>query len=99
MDHRLALDVDARGAATVADEITAAGCKAVAVTADMSREADGQAPVARAPEAVGRVDVFCSNARIIVGGRGGGGWWRAGGRARGGSGARWGRAPGAGTVH
>jgi NAD(P)-dependent dehydrogenase (short-subunit alcohol dehydrogenase family) len=61
-------DVDARGAAAVADEITSAGNKAVAVTADMSREADVRALVARADETFGRIDVFCSNAGIIVAG-------------------------------
>jgi NAD(P)-dependent dehydrogenase (short-subunit alcohol dehydrogenase family) len=61
-------DVDAQGAAAVADEITSAGTKAVAVTADMSSEADVRALVARADEAFGRIDVFCSNAGIIVAG-------------------------------
>lgn len=61
-------DVDAQGAAAVAAEITSAGNKALAVTADMSREAEVQALVARAEEAFGRIDVFCSNAGIIVAG-------------------------------
>jgi len=61
-------DVDANGAAAVAEEIDSRGQKAIAVPADVSREADVQALAARAEQAFGRIDVFCSNAGIIVAG-------------------------------
>jgi NAD(P)-dependent dehydrogenase (short-subunit alcohol dehydrogenase family) len=61
-------DVDALGATAVADEIRSRGGQALAVPADMSREADVQALAARALAAFGRIDVFCSNAGIIVAG-------------------------------
>jgi NAD(P)-dependent dehydrogenase (short-subunit alcohol dehydrogenase family) len=61
-------DVDALGATAVADEIGSRGGQALAVPADMSREADVQALAARALEDFGRIDVFCSNAGIIVAG-------------------------------
>src|SRR5262249_35426898 len=46
----------------------AGGGGAVAATADMSREDDVQALASRAQETFGRIDVFCSNAGIIVAG-------------------------------
>jgi NAD(P)-dependent dehydrogenase (short-subunit alcohol dehydrogenase family) len=61
-------DVDATGAAKVADEIAGAGHRAVAVPADVSREADVQALVTRTEDAFGPVDLFFSNAGIIVAG-------------------------------
>jgi NAD(P)-dependent dehydrogenase (short-subunit alcohol dehydrogenase family) len=61
-------DVDAGGAAKVAAEIEAAGGRALAVAADMSKEDDVRALVARAEEAFGPIDLFCSNAGIIVDG-------------------------------
>jgi NAD(P)-dependent dehydrogenase (short-subunit alcohol dehydrogenase family) len=61
-------DVDAGGAAEVAAEIEAGGQQALAVTADMAREADAEALVARAEEAFGPIGLFCSNAGIIVDG-------------------------------
>ena len=61
-------DVDGQGAAAVAEEIGSRGKQAVAVAADVSREDDVQALAARAHEAFGRIDVFCSNAGIIVAG-------------------------------
>src|SRR5215472_8030332 len=61
-------DVDGHGAAAVAEEIGSRGRQAVAVTADMSREDDVQALASRAQETFGRIDVFCSNAGIIVAG-------------------------------
>jgi len=61
-------DVDGDGAAAVADEIRSRGRRAVAVAVDAAREADVQALAARAHEAFGRIDVFCSNAGIIVAG-------------------------------
>jgi len=61
-------DVDAGGAAEVAAAIEAGGQRALAVTADMAREADAEALVTRAEEAFGPVSLFCSNAGIIVDG-------------------------------
>jgi NAD(P)-dependent dehydrogenase (short-subunit alcohol dehydrogenase family) len=61
-------DVDGGGAAEVAAAIEAGGHRALAVTADMAREADAEALVARAEEAFGPIGLFCSNAGIIVDG-------------------------------
>ena len=61
-------DIDAEGAARVAAEIEAAGHRAIAVGADVSKEKDVQALVASAEEAFGQVDLFFSNAGIIVAG-------------------------------
>jgi NAD(P)-dependent dehydrogenase (short-subunit alcohol dehydrogenase family) len=61
-------DIDGAGAGKVATEIEAAGRPALAVPTDVSREADVQALVARTEEAFGPVDLFVSNAGIIVGG-------------------------------
>jgi NAD(P)-dependent dehydrogenase (short-subunit alcohol dehydrogenase family) len=61
-------DIDGRGAAKVAAEIEATGHRALAVTTDMSRESDVQALVAAAEAAYGPVDLFFSNAGIIVAG-------------------------------
>ena len=56
-------DIDGRGAAALAHEIgaTSVGC-------DVSREADVIRLVRHVEEAHGRIDVFCSNAGIAVGG-------------------------------
>jgi NAD(P)-dependent dehydrogenase (short-subunit alcohol dehydrogenase family) len=61
-------DIDGAGAAKVAAEIEAAGHRALAVAADVSREADVQSLVAQAEAAFGPVDLFFSNAGIIVAG-------------------------------
>ena len=61
-------DTDAVGAQAVAREITSGGGTALAVPCDVSREADVRALTARAEEAFTRIDVFCSNAGIIVAG-------------------------------
>ena len=61
-------DLDGEGAAAVAAQIGAAGHRALAVTADMAREADVRDLVAAAEAAFGPVDLFFSNAGIIVGG-------------------------------
>ena len=52
----------------MAADIEAAGHRALAVPADVSKEADVQALVARTEEAFGQVDLFFSNAGIIVAG-------------------------------
>ncbi len=61
-------DIDADGAAKVAADIEAAGHQSLAVPADVSKESDIQALVARTEEAFGQVDQFFSNAGIIVAG-------------------------------
>ena len=61
-------DADGPGAARVAAEITGRGHQALAVTADVASEADIQALAARAERIFGRIDLFCSNAGIIVAG-------------------------------
>ena len=61
-------DVDAAGAATVAAEIQAAGHSALAVPTDVSSEAAVQALVAATESAFGPVDLYVSNAGIIVAG-------------------------------
>ena len=61
-------DVDAGGAAQTAADIEAGGHRALAVTADMSKEDDVRALVARTEEAFGPVDLFCSNAGIATAG-------------------------------
>ncbi len=61
-------DIDSAGAAKVAAEIEAAGHQALAVTADMSRESEVQALVTGAEVAFGPVDIFFSNAGILVAG-------------------------------
>ena len=61
-------DVDAPGAADVAAQVISRGGRALAVRADLTREGDVRALVSQAIEAYGRIDVFCSNAGIIVAG-------------------------------
>jgi NAD(P)-dependent dehydrogenase (short-subunit alcohol dehydrogenase family) len=61
-------DVDAGGAAEVSAAIEASGHRALAVTADVTVPAEVDALVARAEAAFGRIDLFCSNAGVIVDG-------------------------------
>ena len=61
-------DTDGPGAAKVAAEISGRGRAAQAVTADVSSEPAVQALVARAEQEFGRIDLFFSNAGIIVAG-------------------------------
>ena len=61
-------DIDGEGAAKVASGLVADGHRAIAVTADVSNEADIQALVARTEDAFGPIDLFFSNAGIIVAG-------------------------------
>lgn len=56
-------DIDGRAAAATADEIGAAS-----VGCDVSREADVQRLVEHVMAKHGRIDIFCSNAGIAVGG-------------------------------
>ena len=59
------VDVDADGAAAVADEVIGAGGKAIALKADVSSEGEVAAAVADAEEAFGRLDVVFNNAGIM----------------------------------
>ena len=59
-------DIDGPGAGLVADQINAAGGRAVAVQSDVSREADVEALVALAAADWGGVDLFCSNAGVMI---------------------------------
>jgi NAD(P)-dependent dehydrogenase (short-subunit alcohol dehydrogenase family) len=58
-------DIDESGAAAVADEF---GDRGRAVATDVGSEPDVVRLVATAEEEFGRIDLFCSNAGIIVGG-------------------------------
>ncbi|MGW5718169.1 SDR family oxidoreductase [Amycolatopsis sp. NPDC003865] len=60
-------DVDAAGAGRVADEITAAGGRAVALTADATSKKDLKTLVAAARAEFGEVDLFCANAGAAFG--------------------------------
>jgi NAD(P)-dependent dehydrogenase (short-subunit alcohol dehydrogenase family) len=59
-------DIDGGGAQSVAAAIASRGCPAMAVAADMEREAEVADLVERAEREFGRIDLFCSNAGIIV---------------------------------
>jgi NAD(P)-dependent dehydrogenase (short-subunit alcohol dehydrogenase family) len=61
-------DIDGAGAAAVAKQIEAAGRRALAMTTDVAREADVQALIAAAERDLGPVDLYFSNAGIIVAG-------------------------------
>jgi NAD(P)-dependent dehydrogenase (short-subunit alcohol dehydrogenase family) len=61
-------DVDAAGAEEVAAQVISRGGRALAVRADLTREGDVRGLVGQATDAFGRIDVFCSNAGIIVAG-------------------------------
>lgn len=56
-------DIDAEGARRVADEING-----IAVACDVSRQEDVEALVDRTENELGPIDVFCSNAGIMVSG-------------------------------
>jgi NAD(P)-dependent dehydrogenase (short-subunit alcohol dehydrogenase family) len=67
-DGVVVADIDGDGAQSVAAQIEAGGRRAIAVRADVSREADVQALVARTEDTFGPVSLFFSNAGIIVAG-------------------------------
>jgi len=57
-------DVNEAGAKTTVQKIEAAGGRAVAMTADVTRGADNQALVERAVAAWGRLDIYFANAGV-----------------------------------
>jgi NAD(P)-dependent dehydrogenase (short-subunit alcohol dehydrogenase family) len=61
-------DVDTPGAEDVAAQVISRGGRALAVRADLTREDDVRALVGQATDTFGRIDLFCSNAGIIVAG-------------------------------
>ena len=61
-------DADGEGAAQVAGQLSAAGLRAIAVTADLAGQAAARELIERAEREFGRIDLLCSNAGIIVGG-------------------------------
>lgn len=63
----VAADVNEAGARETADRIAAAGGRAIAVRADVSRGADCQAMVAEAERAFGALHVLFNNAGILLG--------------------------------
>ena len=58
-------DVTEPAARSVVDDVTAAGGKAIAVVADVSKEADAKAMVERALATYGRVDCLYNNAGVM----------------------------------
>ncbi|MBI3751153.1 MAG: glucose 1-dehydrogenase [Chloroflexi bacterium] len=58
-------DVTAQAAQSVVDEVTAAGGTAIAVVADVSKEADAKRMIDETIAAFGRVDVLYNNAGIM----------------------------------
>src|SRR5438094_10663529 len=59
-------DVNGGGAGEVAKELEAAGGRALAVRTDVSQESDVVELVRRTEEECGPIDLFCSNAGIVV---------------------------------
>jgi NAD(P)-dependent dehydrogenase (short-subunit alcohol dehydrogenase family) len=59
-------DLSAEGAQKVADEIAAAGGKAIAVQVDITETAAVEAMAARAREAFGGIDILVNNAALMV---------------------------------
>ena len=59
------VDVSAEAARSVADEVTAVGGQAIAVVADVSKEADAKRMVDETIAAYGRVDILYNNAGIM----------------------------------
>lgn len=61
----VASDIDAAGLESLASDLAAEGLTAVAVTGDVTRDADVRAMVGAALDAYGRLDVAVANAGII----------------------------------
>lgn len=58
------LDIDAEGAARVAEEINAAGGKALALTADLGERSQIEAAIVRTRETLGPVTIVVNNAAV-----------------------------------
>src|ERR1700720_954405 len=61
----VAADIDAAGLDSLTSDLAAEGLTAVAVTGDVTRDADVRAMVGAALDAYGRLDVAVANAGII----------------------------------
>ena len=59
-------DIDENGAEVVAESIRSGGADAIALKADVAREADIQGLADRAVAQSGQIDLFCSNAGVIA---------------------------------
>ncbi|MDM7956655.1 SDR family oxidoreductase [Blastomonas sp.] len=59
-------DINGDGAQSVADEITALGCKAIAVRVDITNRESTAAMAASATEAFGGIDILVNNAALMV---------------------------------
>ena len=62
----VAVDGDGDGAIAVADELAATGVRSIGLRADVSIEAEVVAAIDRTEEELGPIDLFCSNAGILV---------------------------------
>jgi NAD(P)-dependent dehydrogenase (short-subunit alcohol dehydrogenase family) len=62
----VAVDFDGPGAAAVADEVRAAGGSAEAMTANVAVDEEVASVVERTEREIGPIDLFCSNAGILV---------------------------------
>ena len=62
----VAVDYDGDGAIAVADELAATGVASLGLRADVSIEAEVVAAIDRTEEDFGPIDLFCSNAGILV---------------------------------
>ncbi len=62
----MAVDYDGGGATAVADEIAATGVASLGLRADVSIEADIVAAIDRTESTFGPIDLFCSNAGILI---------------------------------
>jgi len=62
----VAVDYDGDGAIAVADELAATGVRSIGLRADVSIEAEVVAAIDRTEEELGPIDLFCSNAGILV---------------------------------
>jgi NAD(P)-dependent dehydrogenase (short-subunit alcohol dehydrogenase family) len=62
----VAVDYDGDGAAAVAQELAATGVTSLGLQADVSIEADVVAAIDRTEAEIGPIDLFCSNAGILI---------------------------------
>jgi len=62
----VAVDYDGDGATAVADELSARGVASLGLQADVSIEADLVTAIDRTEDTFGPIDLFCSNAGILI---------------------------------